>query len=252
MKRRNRARLVQELVKLHAGSVGVVSELEHGSTFTVNIPLGAAHLPADRLGGSKTLISTGLRGEAYVDEVLKWLPQTVITSRYFQTKSSHRKSPNPRRRSFGRASPLADDNADMRDYVNASLSGKYEVEAVADGEEAIKAIRKQPFDLVLSDVMMPKLDGFDCCARCALTSRRERSPSSCFPRARVKNRELKAWSRARTIISSSHFPRALLARVESHLNLQRERKRAGSGTGTAHVARDASTVQCGSGQPREG
>src|SRR4029453_15556959 len=55
---------------------------------------------------------------------------------------------------------LADDNSDMREYVRRLLAANYEVEAVADGEAALQAARQQSPDLVLSDVMMPKLDGF--------------------------------------------------------------------------------------------
>ena len=54
----------------------------------------------------------------------------------------------------------ADDNSDMRDYVTRLLSERYEVEAVADGEAALAAARAHTPDLVLSDVMMPRLDGF--------------------------------------------------------------------------------------------
>jgi PAS domain S-box-containing protein len=55
---------------------------------------------------------------------------------------------------------LADDNADMRDYVRRLLAGKYVVEAVADGMAALAAVRHRPADLLIADVMMPRLDGF--------------------------------------------------------------------------------------------
>ena len=54
----------------------------------------------------------------------------------------------------------ADDNADMRNYVRRLLAQQYDVEAVPDGEAALAAARARPPDLVLSDVMMPRLDGF--------------------------------------------------------------------------------------------
>jgi len=68
--------LVQELVKLHGGQVGVQSEIDKGSRFTISIPLGKAHLPADRIEAARSLASTGLGTEAYVDEVLRWLPDS--------------------------------------------------------------------------------------------------------------------------------------------------------------------------------
>ncbi|HEX8032887.1 MAG TPA: ATP-binding protein, partial [Ktedonobacterales bacterium] len=55
---------------------------------------------------------------------------------------------------------LADDNADMRDYLRRLLSERYTVEAVANGAQALAAIQRQLPDLVLGDVMMPELDGF--------------------------------------------------------------------------------------------
>src|SRR5439155_2410633 len=56
---------------------------------------------------------------------------------------------------------LADDNADMRDYVSRLLRRRYEVHAVADGEAALTVARQCNIDLVLTDVMMPRLDGFE-------------------------------------------------------------------------------------------
>ncbi|HYV14030.1 MAG TPA: GAF domain-containing sensor histidine kinase, partial [Pyrinomonadaceae bacterium] len=66
--------LVQELAKLHGGTVRVKSEVGQGSTFTVSIPTGSAHLPTDRRDVERTLASTSVRSDAYVGEMLKWLP----------------------------------------------------------------------------------------------------------------------------------------------------------------------------------
>ncbi len=69
--------LVQELARLHGGTVQVESEVDRGSRFSVTIPIGVSHLPAERIRAERTLASTGLDGRAYVEEVLRWLPDAT-------------------------------------------------------------------------------------------------------------------------------------------------------------------------------
>ena len=65
--------LVQELVRLHGGTIRVESAVGQGSAFTVTIPFGTAHLPPDRIGRARSPVSTNVRAEAYVDEAMGWL-----------------------------------------------------------------------------------------------------------------------------------------------------------------------------------
>jgi PAS domain S-box-containing protein len=146
--------LVAELVKLHGGQVSVVSRLGAGATFRIGIPLGVAHLPADRLSAEQTLSSTTVHAEAFVAEATRWLPDAEATPRL---------TPPATAKIGGRPRVvLADDNADMRGYVQRLLEdGGYVVEAVENGRAALALARRNPPpDLVLSDVMMPELDGF--------------------------------------------------------------------------------------------
>jgi signal transduction histidine kinase len=209
--------LVQELVKLHGGTVSVVSEVDRGTKFTVRIPTGSDHLPADRLGrGSKTLVSTGLRGEAYVEEGLKWLPSNGDGR---ETSAPVEATARPR-------ILLADDNADMRDYLRRLLAGRYEVVAVGDGEAAVQAAREQSFDLVLSDVMMPKLDGFGLLHALRGDEQTRTVPVILLSaRAGEESRVEGMGAGADDYLVKPFSARELLARVESHINLQRERKR---------------------------
>ncbi len=218
--------LVQELVKLHGGSVKVESEVGRGSTFTVTIPTGAGHLPADRLGGERRLASSSLQTEAYVDEVLKWLPDDGSRLHLLQTFEAVPTALPPG--STDQSHPrilLADDNADMRDYVSRLLSPKYEVVAVGDGETALATVRSQEFDLVLSDVMMPKLDGFGL-----LKALRADEKTSTLPvillsaRAGEESRVEGMGAGADDYLVKPFSARELLARVEAHLNLHRMRR----------------------------
>ena len=212
--------LVQELVKLHQGSVRVVSEVERGSTFTVSIPMGSNHLPADRLGAAKTLVSTNLRGEAYVEEVAKWLPLTGDSiASVSEPEISKADAVRPR-------ILLADDNADMRDYVRRLLANKFDVEAVGDGEAALEAARERQFDLVLSDVMMPKLDGFGLLHALRSDEKTQTIPVILLSaRAGEESQVEGLGAGADDYLVKPFSARELLARVESHVNLQRERKR---------------------------
>jgi signal transduction histidine kinase/PleD family two-component response regulator len=151
--------LVAELVRLHGGTIDVASEPGHGTAFTVTVPFGTAHLPADRIGGSGDLVPDHARIDAYVEEALGWLPDhgAIIDAAIGTAAAANGTD------IADRARPtilLVDDNSDMRGYVQRLLEQRYKVLAVGDGRAALESIRRARPDLVLSDVMMPVLDGF--------------------------------------------------------------------------------------------
>jgi len=148
--------LVQELVKLHGGRIEVASEEGKGTKFIVSVPKGTIHLPPDRLQVGRGFASTAVQAGAYVDEALRWLPEAAE-----QASLSQPVQPTDHGRGKRPHILLADDNADMRDYVRRLLATDYDLETANDGLAAIEAIRIRRPDLVLSDVMMPRMDGFE-------------------------------------------------------------------------------------------
>ena len=157
--------LVNELVRLHGGTIAVDSRVDSGTTVAVRIPFGVAHLPADRVtetAGRST--PEGIAAATFVEEALRWLfedgaaqhADVLETSNMLVSLGADSVADGPGRRRI----LLADDNADMRDYVVRLLRPGYEVEAVGDGQAALLAAKANPPDLILSDVMMPRMDGF--------------------------------------------------------------------------------------------
>ncbi|OLN27619.1 Chemotaxis protein methyltransferase CheR [Desulfovibrio sp. DV] len=160
--------LTRELVGLNGGKIWVASERGKGSVFRVSLPCGTNHLPADQIKAGAPA-TPAVAAELGVEESWQWLTMgatvapdkddlspfgpTIFKESVSNPTQGNAKSLRPR-------IIWADDNADMRAYVKRMLSDDYAVETVANGEEALAAARREPPDLVLSDVMMPRLDGF--------------------------------------------------------------------------------------------
>ncbi|MET0794436.1 MAG: ATP-binding protein, partial [Polyangiaceae bacterium] len=142
--------LVHELVRLHGGTISVNSEVDRGTTFTISIPAGKAHLAEESIS-SERLTPTRSTHVAFVEEALRWMPGPPSTGAVPSPDESGK---------FGARILVADDNADMRDYITRLLGSHWSVQAVSDGVEALEAVQRQAPDLILADVMMPRLDGF--------------------------------------------------------------------------------------------
>jgi signal transduction histidine kinase len=142
--------LVSDLVKLHGGSIEVESELGRGTSFRVTIPTGSSHLPAERIADGEPEQPGQPLAEQFVNEARRWLASDDVPTE---------RAPASRSMRLGRLL-VADDNADMRQYLTRILRPHWHVDAVADGSEALAFVRRVRPDLIVTDVMMPGLDGF--------------------------------------------------------------------------------------------
>lgn len=217
---------VQELAKLHGGVIRVESAVGKGSTFVVAIPKGRAHLAPERIGTERMVSSTGVLASAFVEEALRWLPdaeQSTQTTGIFASDSVRA----PHVQTVTGRILLADDNADMRRYVERLLGANYQVHAVSNGVDALAAARRDLPDLILTDVMMPQLDGFGL-----LQKLRAEPSTNTIPvillsaRAGEDARVEGLQAGADDYIVKPFTARELLARVGAHLAMSRLRREA--------------------------
>jgi signal transduction histidine kinase len=219
---------VQELVHAHGGTVRVESREGEGTTFTVSVKAGLEHLPSDRLGAHRSQASTAIWADAYGEEALLWVadsapdsaPGTTSVEVAGAAALQDRASPGGRPRIL-----WADDNADMREYVRRLLADRYDVTAVADGKTALDAALAAQPDLVLSDVMMPGLDGFDLLRELRADERTREIPVILLSaRAGEESALEDLEAGADDYLVKPFSARELLARVRTHLELESVRR----------------------------
>ncbi|MGO4376689.1 ATP-binding protein [Pseudoduganella sp. RAF53_2] len=145
--------LVRDLVELHRGTIAVRSEPGVGTAFTITLPLGHAHIADEQIGEAPAATDHGAR-EAYTLEATRWLPESLPDQSFLDLADESSVL------TVGARVLVADDNTDMREYLVRLLRQRWHVTAVSNGREALAEAARQRPDLIISDVMMPELDGF--------------------------------------------------------------------------------------------
>lgn len=137
--------LTQELVKLHRGDIHVNSKPGVGTSFTVTLPKGKAHLKDEEIADS-------FDQEDLFKEIT---PEAVFSVKNVQkTEQNIHKSPDKPQLL------IVEDNDDLRSYIRSYLEDDYTVFEAINGALGVELATELVPDLVISDVMMPKMDGY--------------------------------------------------------------------------------------------
>jgi PAS domain S-box-containing protein len=221
--------LVHELLAMHGGKITVQSHVGKGTTFTISLPYGSRHLPRERVRPEAEQIVPGTARKAFVQEALSWLPGHPVDdtgSREDLEAADALSAPLLITSSKPRVL-LVDDNRDMREYVRRLLNSRFEVTTAENGRQALEKVNQQIPALVLSDVMMPEMDGLQL-----LAALRENPATSSVPvvllSARAGEESLieGMLSGADDYVVKPFTARELLARVEAHIKIASFRREA--------------------------
>jgi PAS domain S-box-containing protein len=223
--------LVNELVSMHGGTIAVSSQVGKGTTFTVSLPYGVKHLPKDRISeGAGSTISSTARA-AFVEEALGWLPGHNASGSEYTTLTDFdsvavSKSAIPGQGTRCRVL-LVDDNLDMREYVRRLLSTRFDVVTATNGREALHKLASDSPDLVLTDVMMPEMDGLQLLAEIRNNPAMQLVPVILLSARAGEEAEIEGVKKgADDYLVKPFSARELLARVQTHLDLAQIRRAA--------------------------
>lgn len=146
--------LVKEFVDLHKWNISVSSEEKKGTEFTLNIPMWDDYLEEDK----KVYFEPDIKSEQ--SDQLK-LEQFGIEKSYKAPATKSRVTESVNKSSI----LIVDDSEDVRLYLSSLLGYEYNVSIAANGEEGIKSATEKLPDLIISDVMMPSMNGLEFCDR---------------------------------------------------------------------------------------
>jgi adenylate cyclase len=146
--------LVKELVELHGGRVSVASTMHEGTTFWVRLPVAPANDEPGAVVGTAPPAVAGARiPERLEVSTLDDGPPQAVAAATFSTDGTAARV------------LLVEDNPDMRAYVRSCLGAEYEIIEAINGTAGLELAKAHAPDLVISDVMMPGMDGYDLLAR---------------------------------------------------------------------------------------
>jgi signal transduction histidine kinase len=222
--------LVQELVRLHHGTIAVESTPDVGTTFTISLPKGTAHLRSEQLSATPGRASqarrlAGTASVAFVEEASRWLTPAGDDDSGVALPNAGRHD-QPTGPLVGTRILVADDNADMRDYVTRLLRDRGCIVTIAaDGNAALEAARDSDPELIVSDVMMPGLDGFELLRALRADEKTRRTPVILLSaRAGEEARVEGIAAGADDYLVKPFSARELVARVEGRVQLDRTRR----------------------------
>ena len=205
--------LTKELVELHKGKIEVESEIGKGTIFIISLPLGKEHLKAEEIFENDVNVETEVEEVSTLTEVINY--------------NSDKEGKNSELRlSTDTGNPvllLVEDNSDVRNYIKDHIKKDYRILEAVDGQDGWNKSVKNIPDLIVSDVMMPKMDGFELCRNLKIDERTSHIPVILLTAKAASSDKIEGYETgADDYIMKPFEPDELKARIK---NLIEQRKR---------------------------
>lgn len=198
--------LVKAFVELHGGTISVESDEKQGTVFTVDLPVQACAYETSSLEDSP---ASSVSETSPLNDALP-IEEEELEKNYDSSKPSVL---------------IIDDNADIRSYVHGLLHFDYTVIEAADGSEGIRKAMKYVPDLIISDVMMPGIDGIECCRRLKSELQTCHIPVILLTACSLDEQRIQGYDGgADSYISKPFSSQLLLARVRNLIDSHRRLK----------------------------
>jgi signal transduction histidine kinase/ligand-binding sensor domain-containing protein/DNA-binding response OmpR family regulator len=161
--------LTKELAELHKGTIEVESTEGEGTTFTIGIPLGKEHLKPEE-------ICEPGKGDKETSLIMEQAPAVQEDMAYDQATTTSEPDISSVMETEEPLLLIVEDNVDVRNYIRNNVKMEYRILEAVDGEDGWnKSIEQMP-DVIVSDVMMPKMDGFRLCEKLKTDERTSHIP----------------------------------------------------------------------------
>lgn len=166
--------LTRSLVELHYGTISARnnegekgSKFEHGSEFIIRIPLGKDHLKPEELIDEEEIKEKQNQELAEVEQLEQEVKETENAEKAESAAGTTDMQGNlPASASGNKAEiVIVEDEEDIQDYLKAQLSSDFKIRTYPNGKVALNEILKNKPDLIISDIMMPEMDGTTLCAK---------------------------------------------------------------------------------------
>ena len=199
--------LVKAFVELHKGTISVESDEKQGTIFTVDLPMQTCEVTVS------------------VDSPLFSSIGASVSSALNNAQVAEEEEPEKDYDSSKPSVLIIDDNADIRSYVYSLLHTDYTVIEAADGSDGIRKAMKYVPDLIISDVMMPGIDGIECCRRLKSELQTCHIPVILLTACSLDEQRIQGYDGgADSYISKPFSSQLLLARVRNLIDSHRRLK----------------------------